>query len=174
MAEWSMPPPTLLSCLALTAAAMVLVGCGSTQQNMSLTVDSMATPPHNMSFADYPFDANGRYVDSWAAQGARRYGSRVNTDRQDHGRAPRKKPVASKPKPSSSRPKSASAGGTAKKPVGSPTKRPPTTARSHMVKTGDTLYSLSRRYGVSVQSIKNANGLKSDSIRDGRKLVIPR
>jgi LysM repeat protein len=42
------------------------------------------------------------------------------------------------------------------------------------VKSGDTLSSLARRYGSSVARIKSANGLKSDLIRNGRKLIIPR
>ncbi len=41
------------------------------------------------------------------------------------------------------------------------------------VSKGDTLYGLSRRYGASVKSIKNANGLTSDLIRLGQKLRIP-
>jgi hypothetical protein len=42
------------------------------------------------------------------------------------------------------------------------------------VKPGDTLYGLSKRYGVSVASIKSANGLKGDTIVDGKPLRIPK
>jgi LysM repeat protein len=44
----------------------------------------------------------------------------------------------------------------------------------HTVKKGDTLSGIARRYGSSVARIKSANGLKSDIIRDGRVLVIPK
>ncbi len=44
---------------------------------------------------------------------------------------------------------------------------------THTVVKGDTLYSLSRRYGTTVDAIKAANGLTSDLIRIGQTLTIP-
>ncbi|MEZ5299646.1 MAG: LysM peptidoglycan-binding domain-containing protein [Verrucomicrobiales bacterium] len=41
-----------------------------------------------------------------------------------------------------------------------------------MVK-GDTLFSLSRRYGTSVSAIKQQNGLVSDTIKIGQVLALP-
>lgn len=46
-------------------------------------------------------------------------------------------------------------------------------SKNHTVSKGDTLYGLARRYGTSVNAIKNANGLNSDLIRLGQKLKIP-
>lgn len=46
-------------------------------------------------------------------------------------------------------------------------------AVTHKVKKGDTLFKLSRNYGVSIASIKSANGLKSDKILMGQVLRIP-
>jgi len=43
----------------------------------------------------------------------------------------------------------------------------------HVVNPGETLYSLSKRYNVSVESIKKANGLTSDLIKAGYPLIIP-
>ncbi|MDE6145695.1 MAG: LysM peptidoglycan-binding domain-containing protein, partial [Muribaculaceae bacterium] len=43
----------------------------------------------------------------------------------------------------------------------------------HKVAKGDTLYSLSKRYGVSVDAIRQANGLKDSSLRIGQRLKIP-
>ncbi len=43
----------------------------------------------------------------------------------------------------------------------------------HKVISGDTLYSLHRKYGVSMDSLKKANGLTSDIIRIGQSLRIP-
>jgi LysM repeat protein len=45
---------------------------------------------------------------------------------------------------------------------------------SHNVKPGDTLYGLALRYKSTVAKIKSANGLKSDLIRPGQTLRIPR
>lgn len=43
----------------------------------------------------------------------------------------------------------------------------------YTVKVGDNLYSISRKYGVSVDSIKNINNLNSDLLSIGQKLRIP-
>jgi LysM repeat protein len=43
----------------------------------------------------------------------------------------------------------------------------------HVVKKGDSLYSLAKKYHTTVSKIKSANGLSSDLIRDGQKLKIP-
>lgn len=55
----------------------------------------------------------------------------------------------------------------------SPTPSKRSTSRYHTVKSGDTLYGLSRKYKVSVSSIQRANSLKNTVIRDGKKLRIP-
>ncbi len=46
--------------------------------------------------------------------------------------------------------------------------------RYHVVKLGETLYSIGRTYGVSTQSIQNANGISNpNDIKAGQRLVIP-
>ncbi len=45
--------------------------------------------------------------------------------------------------------------------------------RHHAVQRGDTLYELARRYGVTVQAIRTANGLRSNLLRAGQSLMIP-
>ena len=47
-------------------------------------------------------------------------------------------------------------------------------AASHVVSTGDTLYSLSKRYGTSVAAIQAANGISDTTIVLGNTLNIPR
>ena len=42
-----------------------------------------------------------------------------------------------------------------------------------LVKDGDSLWTISKRTGVSIDAIKSANGLKSDVIWEGSKLIIP-
>lgn len=46
-------------------------------------------------------------------------------------------------------------------------------AKRHVVKAKDTLSGLSRKYGVSVEEIKNANKLKSSKIVAGKTILIP-
>jgi LysM repeat protein len=43
----------------------------------------------------------------------------------------------------------------------------------HTVQRGETLFSISRRYGVTVQAIRAANGLSSNLIYVGQRLIIP-
>ncbi|MBK1831178.1 LysM peptidoglycan-binding domain-containing protein [Verrucomicrobiaceae bacterium R5-34] len=74
---------------------------------------------------------------------------------------PRPRPaVVSKPKPKP-------------KPVArtKPKSKPPI---RHVIKKGDTLYGLSRKYGTSVTAIQRANGLKGTNLRIGKSLLIPR
>lgn len=43
----------------------------------------------------------------------------------------------------------------------------------HTIKNGESLSSISKKYGVSVAEIKKANGMKDDDLRAGRQLKIP-
>ncbi len=45
---------------------------------------------------------------------------------------------------------------------------------THTVQAEDTLYSLSKRYGVSIEMIQKANGLTGTDIKIGQKLIIPK
>ncbi len=44
--------------------------------------------------------------------------------------------------------------------------------KTYIVEKGDTLYSLSRKFNVSVDSLKNYNGLESNTITIGQKLYV--
>lgn len=46
-------------------------------------------------------------------------------------------------------------------------------ATTHKVRSGDSLYKLAKRYGVSVKAIKDANNLRDSDIKIGQKLKIP-
>ncbi|ONK81955.1 uncharacterized protein A4U43_C01F34630 [Asparagus officinalis] len=46
-------------------------------------------------------------------------------------------------------------------------------ARTVEIVKGDTLWGLSRKYGVTIEAIKGANGITGDKIYAGKKLVIP-
>ena len=120
---------------------------------------SARTPSHGMARADYPFDSNGDYVTAWAAEGSSSAGP---SDYRSS--TPRRSSSSSSRKPTSS----------TKKTTASKSKSNGSSSRRHTVKSGDSLWSIARKYGSSVAKIKSANGLKSDSIRDGRSLIIPR
>ena len=45
--------------------------------------------------------------------------------------------------------------------------------REYVVKNGDSLTSIAGGFGISVTDLKNANGLSSDEVRIGMKLIIP-
>lgn len=46
-------------------------------------------------------------------------------------------------------------------------------ARTHVVSRGDTLSAIAKRYGVSVDALRQHNRLESDVIRVGQKLLVP-
>ena len=54
-----------------------------------------------------------------------------------------------------------------------PAPKPVTPKKYHLVVKGDTLYNISKRYGTSVPAIKSRNGLGSNTIGLGQRLVIP-
>ena len=43
----------------------------------------------------------------------------------------------------------------------------------HLVQPGDTLFNISRRFGVSVQRLREVNHLTSDDVKLGQKLLVP-
>lgn len=44
---------------------------------------------------------------------------------------------------------------------------------SHTVKSGENLYKIAKRYGITVDELKQANGMTDDKINAGQKLKIP-
>ena len=50
----------------------------------------------------------------------------------------------------------------------------PASYRKYTVKSGDTLSQIAEKYHTSVSKIKKANGLRSDMIRAGQVLKIPK
>ncbi len=127
--------------------------------------DSPHTPAHSLPHADYPFAPNGSYITAWAAEGGARpaTGASSGSHHSDGGTSSSSRSRATPTKKSSSQSKS-----------GSTSKSKSTGGTKHTVKSSDSLYTLARKYGTTVAKIKAANGLKSDLIRDGRKLTIPK
>jgi LysM repeat protein len=182
--------------LMLALAAIALSSCTSSSPkidgvpgnlpNVPL-YGSARTPSHHMSRGDYPFDSNGNYVTSWAAEGGSAPGpSDSQRSRQpDRDDPPARRSSSKVTKMSSSPPKkvASSSTSTTKKASGSSSSSSTASKKTSSggggggttvtVKSSDTLYGLARKYGTTVAKIKAANGLKGDSIRDGAKLRIP-
>ncbi|QTN33208.1 LysM peptidoglycan-binding domain-containing protein [Akkermansiaceae bacterium] len=58
-------------------------------------------------------------------------------------------------------------------PAASPAPAPAASATVHTVVRGDSLWKIGRQYGVTVDAIKQANGLTKDTAVLGAKLKIP-
>ncbi|MDB0056832.1 LysM peptidoglycan-binding domain-containing protein [Akkermansiaceae bacterium] len=162
----------LLSLLLTTWVTVTLVSCSGSK-------DSGYNPDVG------PFDADGNYIEAWADNPPKRGTKLRKTNPKPTSQPkPKDKPTPKatpKPAPKITQP--------APRPVTKPTPRPkpvvkpkpkpapvkvkPKTVR-HVVKKGDTLYSLSRKYGTTVSKIQKANGMSGTIIRDGSTLVIPR
>lgn len=169
---------------AASAAAVVLMlslsSCSSSSKiegipsNLpKITLNgTTATPKHNLSKEDYPFDDSGRYMSDWAAAGERRAGRSAAATSSDvskwsgsyGGSATGKKRTVAKT--SSSKSKSGS-----KSKVASSSKKGG--GRSYTVKKGDTLSAIASRNSTSVAKIKAANGMSSDFLSIGKVLRIP-
>jgi hypothetical protein len=108
---------------------------------------SRNTPPHGLAKSDYPFDAQGNYIEQWVSESASP-GGNYDSWRSSHGGSV-----------SSRRPSSRSS---------------VLSGSGYVIKKGDTLGAIAKRHGVSVSRLKAANGLKSDFIREGRRLIIPK
>lgn len=79
--------------------------------------------------------------------------------------------VAEQPKPAAAQPKAtANTGSTRKNTVAKTQTSAPS---SHKIKSGETLSSLSKKYGVSIDAIKKANGMTNDRLRAGANIKIP-
>lgn len=61
---------------------------------------------------------------------------------------------------------------TASKPTVKPSAPHPSAAATYVVEKGDTLWGISKENGLTVNELKSLNGLKSDTITVGQKLVL--
>lgn len=146
---------------------------------------SEETPPHDMSRGEYPFDENGAYKTDWVGGSSvadtddsswrSSHGGSPTPDR-DYTPPPRKKPTPVKKTSSSSSKSRSGSKSVANRGKSTSGKSKSTASRSssYTIKSGDTLSRIAARNGTTVAKLKAANGLRSDSIRTGKTLKIPR
>ncbi len=193
---------TRLSLVVGALLAVLLSSCSSSRSKLQGVPSSLPsiglygqarTPPHRMPRADYPFDANGNYVTAWAAEGrsaagaSSSYRSSRSHVEEDPPEPPRRSVSVSSSRsrsnvasaPPVSKKKSSTVAATPPKPAASSKSAAPSAKKStsggttHTVRSNDSLWSLAKKYGTTVEKIKAANGIKGTNIRDGAKLKIP-
>lgn len=138
-------------------ACFSLSSCETTSGRVDVEGE-LGTPQHNLKKSEYPFDEKGNYREDWVS-----YNSSSSSS-------------------ASSKPKSTSSSSTTTKVAtstsssSSPVVMAPVASTSstyHTVSKNDTLWGISRTYGVSVTALKSANKLSNDVIQPGQKLKIP-
>jgi LysM repeat protein len=163
--------------LSLIAALSVLSGCTTAKYKKSnVGDDRLATPPHNLSPAEYPFDDDGTYRKDWVANPSKAKRSTPVRNAPVSSTPPNTYSAYTAPAPSPPSPAPVVTPPPAPRPKPAPAPKPaasPKPARYHTVSKGDTLYSISRKYGVTVPKLKSTNGLSGDTIRIGQTLRVP-
>lgn len=167
--------------LFVLPALLLSTGCASKKPaytRVGYDETKLATPPHDLSAHDYPFDDDGTYRKDWVTdKNAKR--PKKWFKKPSGSSSPSSSTVAMNtppppPRTTSTAPPPSISPPPAPRPAPAPApKPPPPKARYHTVTKGDTLFAISRRYGVSVSRIKSTNGLSSDLIRIGQTLRIP-
>jgi hypothetical protein len=159
----------------LASVAIAVVGCSGN-----------GTPSYNPDMG--PFDEDGNYVEAWADNPPKRASGKRTSNpapRPEPKPEPRivsppvreNKPVT-RPQPTqvakvTPKPKPKPRPVVKPKPKPKPTKVKPKNIR-HVVKKGDTLYGLAKKYGTTVSAIKRANGLSGSTIQTGKSYIIPK
>ena len=57
--------------------------------------------------------------------------------------------------------------------VGQTLKIPSNNSNTYTVKAGDSLWNIANRYGITVNELKNLNGLSSNTLMIGQTLKLP-
>lgn len=58
-------------------------------------------------------------------------------------------------------------------PADAPAEPPPPGSTKYVVKQGDSLWKIGRKFKVSVEALRKANGLKNDRLQIGQELIVP-
>lgn len=187
---------TPISC-AMVLIPFILTSCGGGGGSVS---ENRSNRGYNPGVG--PFDSRGNYVERWADDKSKGRWWRSSTSKPAaiakttpdvpppviasnvtprppaaQATRPRPRPPVGRASTPSPRPKPTVAARAKPKPKPKPTTRTKPKSKApirHVIKKGDTLYGLSRKYGASVTAIQRANGLKGTNLRIGKRLLIPR
>jgi hypothetical protein len=122
-----------------------------------------SAPPTNTVTG--PFDRRGNYIEDWTDKPEKWYSPATPSEKSK----PKPKPTIAKkdtpPEIAVVKPKPV---------VVKPKPKPKPKAVRYKVRKGDNLTKIGRKYGVSVSSLRRANGISGDLIRIGQVLKIPR
>lgn len=88
-------------------------------------------------------------------------------------KAPVDSAVVSKPEKVVEKPTPKTTPKTTPKPKTETKKNTPTKPSTYKVASGDNLYKISKRFGITIDALKKANGMTNDNIRAGQELKIP-
>ena len=175
-------PIRLTTGLVALAACIALPSCENTKKAGTddgiVDYTDSSSRKSDAEKASFPFDDAGNYREDWVAKGQGATGVRDTPTSAAYTQEPDETPVrrttASTGSPGVRKSTGNSSRSTASRPKPKPRPKPVSKPTYVKVKSGDTLYGLSRKHGVSIASIKAANGLKSDTIVDGKSLKIPK
>ncbi len=162
--------------LAGIAAPLFLTQCKTTAgsyRDIEYDPVKLKTPDgHGLEKKEYPFDDQGNYRKDWVKNksGGRARSSYKNT--QSVSTLPVTEVAEAGPTSYPNYQDLAGVASTASPPAPAPAPAP-SSPQYHIVVSGDTLFSLARRYKTSVDGLKRTNGLTGDSIRTGQTLRIP-
>ncbi len=162
-----------LQCAAASLCAVLLSGCVNPgYPSASVTAEKIATPSNSLPHHEYPFDDKGNYRKDWVVppRGRSSTSSSSGSYASSSGGSTTRRSTSTSSSSSSSSSRTSSSTSSSSS---SSAAKPKPAARYHKVQSGDTLYGISRKYGVSVSSLKSVNGLSSDLIRIGQTLRIP-
>lgn len=169
--------PWLLPVLAGLAAPLFLTQCktsGGSYKDIEYDPAKLKTPAgHGLEKKEYPFDDDGNYRKDWVKN---KSGGRTRSSypgSESTSSAPATEVAQAGPSAYPNYQDLAASADVASPGADSAPPPPSSSPQYHTVASGDTLYSLARRYQTSVDSLKRTNGLTSDSIRTGQTLRIP-
>jgi len=158
------PWKPLLVVARTAAATLFLAHCTSVGPVVAVEGE-VSTPTHSLPRHEYPFDESGRYREDWVSSSGRGNASSSRSRSSSSSSGGRTSAAASTGPKLTPVPDSVL--------MAAATPPGPTRQEYHTVGRGETLWSISRRYGVSVASLKQENGLNVDSIQVGETLRLP-
>ena len=159
-----------------TASAQAPAGAGrdaflkqqavAEMQRVSAQVDVLATNQEELSDRIRKTEAMKNEIESLRAEVAALKGAISELRREMHGQRDEIVRDLSK--------KIATIQPPAPKPTPAPKPRPTGPCYEYTVQSGDTLSLIAKAFGTTVQKIKDMNGMKSDALKIGQKLNVPK